>query len=158
MDNRVVGGDEVPADAFARRLRRTLVAEHLGCAEEQVPDDPQELFDAMAAGAAALDAWYAAGGPDAPAGLGTRWARARLAHTRNRWSRRRAMARAERLLARATAEGARPPGQLRRLGLPELTGAQRLWAPRLYAALFDPDGTVLRDESLDDEATPTPTP
>ncbi len=156
VDDRVAEGGKVPADAFARRVRRTLVAEHLGCPEAEVPDDPLELFEAMAAAADALDRWYAAGGPDASAHRGTRWARDRLARSRNRWSRGRAATRAERILGRAAAVGERPPGQLRRLDLPELSGAQRLWAPRLYAALFDPDGTVLREERLGEKANPAP--
>ena len=41
----------------------------------------------------------------------------------------------------------RPPGRLRRLSPPELTRAQLLWAPRLYD-VFDPDGTVLRDDQI----------
>jgi hypothetical protein len=50
------------------------------------------------------------------------------------------------VLARAAAFAAaardqqRPPGQLRRLSAPELTATQRVWAPRLYDLLFDPDG------------------
>jgi hypothetical protein len=41
----------------------------------------------------------------------------------------------------------RPPGRLRRLSPPELSSTQLLWAPRLYD-LFDPDGTVLRDDEI----------
>ena len=41
----------------------------------------------------------------------------------------------------------RPPGRLRRLSPPELSRTQLLWAPRLYD-LFDPDGTVLRDDEI----------
>ena len=153
VDDRATDASPVPDDAFARRLRRTLVAEHLGCAEDEVPDGPAELCAAMAGAAAALDAWYAAGGPAAPGRPGTRWARTRLARTRNRWTRRRAADRAGRLLDRAAAEGIRPPGQLRRLDLPDLTGVQRWWAPRLYASVFDPDGTVASEPGLDLEAT-----
>jgi hypothetical protein len=42
---------------------------------------------------------------------------------------------------------ARPPGRLRRLEPPELTRAQLLWAPRLYD-VFDPDGTIGRDDEI----------
>jgi hypothetical protein len=46
------------------------------------------------------------------------------------------------------AEGVeRPPGRLRRLSPPVLSRSQLLWAPRLYD-LFDPDGTVLRDDRI----------
>ena len=41
----------------------------------------------------------------------------------------------------------RPPGRLRRLSPPELSRSQLLWAPRLYD-VFDPDGTVLRDDRI----------
>jgi hypothetical protein len=54
--------------------------------------------------------------------------------------------RRRRVLDRATAfavadhDDQRPPGRLRRLSAPELTAGQRVWAPRLYDLLFDPDG------------------
>ncbi|MEO7071012.1 MAG: phospholipase D-like domain-containing protein, partial [Nostocoides sp.] len=44
--------------------------------------------------------------------------------------------------------GERPAGQLRRLGRPALTPTQRRWAAALYNTVFDPDGTIGRDESL----------
>jgi len=54
-------GEPVPSDAFALRLRRELVAEHLEVEEGEVPDDVDALWDAMATSAAALDEWYAGG-------------------------------------------------------------------------------------------------
>ena len=51
-----------PRDSFALRLRRELVAEHLGVDPDDVPDDPDEVWDLMASAATALDDWYA-GGP-----------------------------------------------------------------------------------------------
>jgi hypothetical protein len=41
----------------------------------------------------------------------------------------------------------RPPGRLRRLDPPTLTRLQALWAPRVYD-LFDPDGTIGRDDRI----------
>ena len=50
-------------------LLRTLVAEHLGCEPDDVPEDPHELFDAMVACADALDEWYDGGSPDKQSGI-----------------------------------------------------------------------------------------
>jgi phosphatidylserine/phosphatidylglycerophosphate/cardiolipin synthase-like enzyme len=128
-----------PHDSFALRVRRELVAEHLGVAPDDVPDDPDAVWDLMADAATALDEWYAAGvgprgrrhlpRPKGPRkGTSVRWRR------RSRgWT--------------GASEVERPPGRLRRLAPPQLTRAQQLWAPRLYDA-FDPDGTVLRDDRI----------
>ena len=43
----------------------------------------------------------------------------------------------------------RPPGRLRRIGPPELSRLQLLYAPRLYD-LFDPDGTPGRADGVED--------
>ena len=94
----------------------------------------------MAAAATALDEWYA-GGAAAPRPAAT----CRAPRRRSRGPR----------CAGGDAPGhgpapagvERPPGRLRRLSPPELTRAQLLWAPRLYD-LFDPDGTVLRDDRI----------
>jgi phosphatidylserine/phosphatidylglycerophosphate/cardiolipin synthase-like enzyme len=128
-----------PHDAFALRVRRELVAEHLGVAPEDVPDDPDAVWDLMADAATALDEWYAGGAgprgrrhlprPKGPRkGTSVRWRR-----RSGGWT--------------GAAGVERPPGRLRRLAPPELTRAQKLWAPRLYDA-FDPDGTVLRDDRI----------
>ncbi len=150
-------GAPAPPDAFAPTLRRTLVAEHLGIPPEKVPEDPHDLFDAMVASAAALDAWFDA----APAA--TRRLRAvadavdartrrRSGHRADR-ARSRALSAARSLEAQRVSAGPRPPGRLRRLGLPDLSPTQRRWAGLLYQ-LYDPDGTVLRDEDLGDLTTP----
>ena len=140
QDVRVSGRDQpAPRDSFALRLRRELVGEHTGIHPDDVPDDPDELWDLMAQTATALDEWYAAGaGPRGrrhvprPSGL--------MKGTAVRWRRRSG--------ASTGAVGVdRPAGRLRRLEPPELTRAQLLWAPRLYDA-FDPDGTVLRDDAI----------
>ncbi len=140
--------EAAPEDAFPRVLLRTLVAEHLGCEPDDVPEDPHELFDAMVACAEALDDWYGDGSPDRQSGV-----RGRLlgrlphriapvplsvaAHVPGHLKRREQVRlRAERL---SQIEG-RPPGQLRRLAEPDLTKAQLTWAPRLYDLVFDPDG------------------
>ncbi|WP_377640087.1 phospholipase D family protein [Oryzobacter terrae] len=133
----VTGG--APRDAFALRLRRELVGEHLGIEPDDVPDDPDEVWDLMARCAEELDAWYAAGsGP-----RGRRHVprpKAPLRGTAVRWRRRSGAA--------SGAEGVpRPAGRLRRIDPPELTRAQLLWAPRLYD-LFDPDGTIGRDDTI----------
>ncbi|HYN65877.1 MAG TPA: phospholipase D-like domain-containing protein [Ornithinibacter sp.] len=128
-----------PRDSFVLRVRRELVAEHLGVAAEDVPDDPDEVWDLMASAADALDEWYAGGlrargrrhlpRPSAPfKGTSVRWRRRSGAPN-------------------GAAGVERPPGRLRRLAPPELTRAQLLWAPRLYD-VFDPDGTVLRDDRI----------
>jgi phosphatidylserine/phosphatidylglycerophosphate/cardiolipin synthase-like enzyme len=128
-----------PGDSFALRLRRELVAEHLGVSPEDVPDDPDEVWDLMASAATALDDWYAGG--SAPRGRRhLPRPKAPLKGTSVRWRRRAG--------AWSGAAGVeRPPGRLRRLSPPELTRAQLLWTPRLYD-LFDPDGTVLRDDQI----------
>ncbi|MBI4941907.1 MAG: phospholipase, partial [Actinobacteria bacterium] len=59
QDERTPADGPAPRDGFPSVLRRTLVAEHLGCAPEDVPEDPVALFDAMVGSAAALDAWIA---------------------------------------------------------------------------------------------------
>ena len=93
----------------------------------------------MAAAADALDAWYAGGhGPRGRRHLPR--PSAPLKGTSVRWRRRSGA-------ASGSVGVERPPGRLRRLSPPELTRAQLLWAPRLYD-LFDPDGTVLRDDRI----------
>lgn len=140
-----------PEDSFPRVLLRTLVAEHLGCHPDDVPEDPHELFDAMVAAADALDEWYAGSTRDRRTGV-----RGLLAGRRPRRpvpvprsvSRRLPGhdLRRRRVRDRATAFAAgvhdhqRPPGRLRRLAAPELTATQLRWAPALYDLLFDPDG------------------
>ena len=140
QDVRVTDRDApVPADSFALRVRRELVAEHLGIHPDDVPDDPDAVWDLMAAAATALDDWYATGRaprgrrhlprPSAP-----------LKGTAVHWRRRSGA-------ATGPTGVERPPGRLRRLAPPELSRAQLLWAPRLYD-VFDPDGTVLRDDQI----------
>lgn len=156
MDQRLdqLGADApTPPDAFPLRLRRTLCAEHLGVPEDEVPDDPRELFDAFAQAAEDLDEWYASG-----AGDRVRGPRRALEAARNR---RRRMPRARRRLrervaadaeagqARSVDQAERPPGQLRRLQAPELSRAQRLIGDGLYA-LIDPDGSLGRDTDEQD--------
>ncbi len=81
--------EPAPEDAFPRVLLRTLVAEHLGCDADDVPEDPHELFDAMVACAEALDEWYGDGSPDQQSGIRgpTHWAGCRTASCRSpvRW-------------------------------------------------------------------------
>ncbi|GAA4400031.1 phospholipase D-like domain-containing protein [Fodinibacter luteus] len=128
-----------PRDVFALRIRRELVGEHVGIHPDDVPDDHDELWDLMAASAQALDAWYAGGAagrrhrrphlPGAPMkGTSVRWRRRGRAWT-------------------GLAGTERPPGRLRRIDPPQLSRTQLLWAPRLYD-VFDPDGTVLRDDEI----------
>ena len=148
VDDRGDLEEAAPSDAFPRVLLRTLVAEHLGCEPDEVPEDPHELFDAMVACADALDEWYDGGDHDRQSGI-----RGRLrGHLPNRIAplprsvsrhlpghlrrRERVRLRAEEM----SGTGDRPPGRLRRLAAPELTRAQLTWAPRLYDLLFDPDG------------------
>ena len=128
-----------PSDSFALRVRRELVAEHLGVPQQDVPDDPDAIWDLMASAATALDAWYAGGaGPRGHRHLPR--PTAPMKGTSVRWRRRSG--------ASSGAVGLqRPPGRLRRLSPPELTRTQLLWAPRLYD-VFDPDGTVLRDDRI----------
>jgi phosphatidylserine/phosphatidylglycerophosphate/cardiolipin synthase-like enzyme len=137
------GGLDQPAppDAFPRVLLRTLVAEHLGCEPEEVPEDPHELFDAMVACADALDAWYEGGAPDPRSGVRGRISSRLQPRLPGRARRRdRAARAASRWTTRSGVAAARPPGRLRRLAAPELTAAQLRWAPRMYETLFDPDG------------------
>lgn len=128
-----------PRDAFALRLRRELVAEHLGIEQDDVPDDPDELWELMAQCADRLDTYYAAGhGP-----RGRRHVprpKAPLKGTAVRWRRRSGALEGPRGTER-------PAGRLRRLDAPSLTRAQLLWAPRLYD-LFDPDGTLGKAEDI----------
>ena len=140
QDTRVEGRDgPAPRDAFALRLRRELVGEHVGLDPDDVPDDHDELWDLMAARATALDEWYAAGSgprgrrhvprPSAPLkGTSVRWRRRSGA-----WQ--------------GAAGVERPPGRLRRVDPPTLTRLQMLWAPRVYD-VFDPDGTIGRDDRI----------
>jgi phosphatidylserine/phosphatidylglycerophosphate/cardiolipin synthase-like enzyme len=149
LDDRGELGDPAPEDSFPRVLLRTLVAEHLGCHQDEVPEDPHALFDAMVASADALDEWYAAGGPARRTGLrGLVSGRRRPVPVPQSLSRsvpghslrrRRVQDRAA-AFAAAVHDGERPAGRLRRLEVPELTATQLRWAPRLYDLLFDPDG------------------
>ncbi len=129
----------VPRDSFALRVRRELVAEHVGIHPDDVPDDPDAVWDLMAAAATALDHWYAGGhGPRGRRHLPR--PSAPLKGTAVHWRRRSG--------ASSGSPGVqRPPGRLRRLSPPELSRSQLLWAPRLYD-VFDPDGTVLRDDRI----------
>ena len=143
LDTRNEGGP-APEDSFAVQLRRELIAEHLACAPADVPDDPVELFDAMVACADALDEWFAAS-----AGSGRRGVRGLISTAGSRLhvpGRSRGRARAARTadqgLKRSLAHGERPPGRLRRLDAPYLTGRQRVWAPRAYDVVFDPTAPV----------------
>lgn len=141
-----------PEDSFPRVLLRTLVAEHLGCDLDDVPEDPHELFDAMVACADALDEWYAGGVHDKATGIRGMLSgrlphrvapvpRAVAARVPGHLRRREKVAARARAMAAGGAGGSgRPPGQLRRLATPELTDSQLRWAPLLYEALFDPDG------------------
>jgi len=56
-------------------------------------------------------------------------------------------------LTRRSQTADRPPGRLRRLAAPELTRWQQQWAKVLYP-VFDPDGTILRAEDLEEMTTP----
>ncbi|MGB0101411.1 MAG: phospholipase D family protein [Nocardioides sp.] len=152
VDERGDSDQPAPEDSFPRMLLRTLVAEHLGCGIEEVPEDPHELFDAMVASADALDEWYAGGAHDEQSGIRgvlSGWVPHRFApvprsvsrHLPGHAQRRRRVAdRAEQISKRVSSGVGRPPGQLRRLAAPELTDTQLRWAPRLYDLLFDPDG------------------
>ncbi|MBM6398773.1 phospholipase D family protein [Phycicoccus sonneratiae] len=126
-------GTPVPRDAFAPRLRRLLVAEHTGVDPEDVPDDPMGVWDLMARTAEVLDAWYGDAGPSRGRVHVPR-PKAPMRGTAVRWRRRGRP-------AEGAAGGYRPPGRLRRIGPPELTRGQLLWAPRLYD-VFDPNGTL----------------
>ena len=154
------GGDDGPAptDAFPVVLRRLLVAEHLGCSPDEVPDDPVALFDAMVASAQALDAWFAAA--EQGAGRGRNDGTGRDAIRPPRRPGRRAVQERSRVAAAADTRvsgsartGSRPAGRLRGVDAPRLTWAQQRWAAWLYPVI-DPDGTVLRDEDLEQLTTP----
>ena len=157
MDDRVDdldADDPSPPDAFPLRLRRTLCAEHLGIAESEIPDDPDELFDALVTSAARLDAWYAAGADARRGALGRLRGSARIPRRLSPGrARRRVASRAASSQDRAVALGERPPGRLRALDPPVLSRAERMWAERLLG-LIDPDGTVLRDEELPELSAP----
>ncbi len=126
-------GGAAPRDSFPLRLRRELIGEHLGRDPDDVPDDPDELWDLMGSCAEALDAFYGDSGP----GRGRVHIprpRAPVRGTAVRWRRR--------SRPRTGTPGAeRPPGRLRRIGPPELSRLQMLWAARAYDA-FDPNGTL----------------
>ena len=130
-----------PRDSFALRVRRELVAEHLGIEPDDVPDDPDEVWDLHGGrGRRRSTTWYAGGA--APARPAPPAATQGAAQGHRRCAGGAAPGRGP---GRPGVE--RPPGRLRRLSPPELTRAQLLWAPRLYD-LFDPDGTVLRDDRI----------
>jgi phosphatidylserine/phosphatidylglycerophosphate/cardiolipin synthase-like enzyme len=162
MDDRTDGLDDdtpSPADAFPSRLRRTLCAEHLGVTEDEVPEDPDELFAALQETAERLEDWYAEG-TDEPSRVLRRLTRTR--HGRHRFrTRSSARRRAERVAARRSARAAdladRPPGQVVRLDPPALSGWERWWAGRLYDVI-DPDGTLLRGEELPELSEPEAAP
>lgn len=156
-DERDDGVGPAPDDAFPVVLRRTLVAEHLGCRPQDVPEDPHDLFDALVASARALDDWSAA---RAPGRRRLRDVAERLdARTRRRSGRRSSRARLRAELSATAwtrpddALPDRPPGRLRTLALPDLSPAERRLGALLYP-VFDPDGTVLRDEDLTELTTP----
>lgn len=157
VDDRLDDDTPAPRDAFALRLRRQLCAEHLGVPVEAVPDDHDELFDALVTSARTLDAWYAASAAPAPGGLARGWARVAgsARHTLRGRARRRAAHEAAAWVARATAQGERPPGQVRRLAPPDLSPGRDWLARRLYD-LIDPDGTIGRPERLPDLTRPAP--
>ncbi|QKE83576.1 phospholipase D family protein [Arthrobacter sp. NEB 688] len=133
QDDRPRGDDGAPRDAFARRLRRELVGEHVGLPADEVPDDPMEVWELMARTADALDAWYGDAGPSRGRVHVPR-PKAPLKGTAVRWRRRGRP-------AIGVAGVPRPAGRLRRIGPPELRGWQNLVAPRLYD-VFDPNGTI----------------
>ena len=158
MDDRTddLDPDEpAPRDAFPLRLRRELCAEHLGVPEDQVPDDPDELFEALLSAADRLEQWIAAGSDERSRVL-RRLTRSRHGRSRLRTrsvARRRAARRAAASRDRAAEAGERPPGQVVRLDLPRLSRLDRLWTMRAYDVI-DPDGTVLRDEELPELSEP----
>ncbi len=132
VDDRGDQDGPAPEDAFPRVLLRTLVAEHLGCTPDEVPEDPVELFTAMVDCADALDEWYA-DAEDRRHGL-----RGRISAPVRLPGRSRARDRAARRAGRAERSG-RPPGRLRRLAPPELGAVTECWAAAVYDRLFDPD-------------------
>lgn len=147
-----------PRDSFPVRIRTELVAEHLGCAPADVPEDPVAIFEAMVAAADALDSWYAAGGARRAGRLRT-LSRSAARHTRRKKGHRMARARTraaaggERVTGVAAGIAERPPGRLRRIGAPELRPVEERMAAALYPVV-DPDGTVLRDEDLREISSP----
>jgi phosphatidylserine/phosphatidylglycerophosphate/cardiolipin synthase-like enzyme len=136
---RAESGGPAPRDAFALRLRRELVGEHLDMDPDDVPDDPDELWDLMGAAADALDEFYGDSGPSRGRVHVPR-PRAPFKGTAVRWRRRGRG-------ASGTPGVERPPGRLRRVGPPELNRWQTLWAERTYGVV-DPDGTVGRDDEI----------
>ncbi|QIM22746.1 hypothetical protein G7075_19040 [Phycicoccus sp. HDW14] len=98
-----------------------------------MPDDPAAVWDLLGRTADALDAWYGDAGPSRGRVHVPR-PKAPLRGTAVRWRHRGRP-------ATGAAGSERPPGRLRRLGPPELTRGQLLWAPRLYD-VFDPNGTL----------------
>ncbi|HNQ05622.1 MAG TPA: phospholipase D family protein [Tetrasphaera sp.] len=149
-----------PDDSFPVLLLRELAAEHLGCIPEEIPTDLHDLFDAFVASADALDSWYAAAtDPTASARRDPRHLARHLARPRRKHGHRMDHARntaaqtAKAAVASSVDRGPRPPGQLRRFDLPHLSQWQMRWAPKVYS-VFDPDGTVLRDESLRELSRP----
>jgi phosphatidylserine/phosphatidylglycerophosphate/cardiolipin synthase-like enzyme len=105
-------GERLRDDGYARQLRLTLAAEHLGrvAPEAAGPDgpaldtvadcvDPDGMFATFEQSAAALDAWHDGG-----------------------------------------RVGPRPPGRLRRMQPPEMGPLARLLALPAYLVLHDPDG------------------
>jgi phosphatidylserine/phosphatidylglycerophosphate/cardiolipin synthase-like enzyme len=163
QDGRADGDDHRPAppDAFPLELRRLLVAEHLGCSPDEVQDDPDALFDTMVASADALDTWFARLSGGSRHRL-SEWSAHVAERTRRRHGHRSARARARvarsagGYLTRGSQTADRPPGRLRRLDAPELTRWQQHWAKVLYP-VFDPDGTILRAEDLEEMTTPEKT-
>jgi phosphatidylserine/phosphatidylglycerophosphate/cardiolipin synthase-like enzyme len=140
QDARVAeSGGPAPSDAFALRLRRELVGEHLGVDPDEVPDDPDEVWRLMGAAADALDEYYGGAGPDRGRVHVPR-PRAPVKGTAVRWRRR-----ARPAVGDPGRE--RPPGRLRRIGPPELNRWQTMWAERIYGVV-DPDGTVGRDDAI----------
>ncbi|NHA67904.1 phospholipase D family protein [Phycicoccus flavus] len=139
QDERVAAGEPAGHDSFPLRLRRQLVGEHVGLDPDEVPDDPDELWDLMAASADALDAYYGDAGPP----------RGRVHVPRPKGPRRGTAVRWRRRGRPATGGSGqvRPPGRLRRIGPPELTRAQLLVAPRVYD-LIDPNGVVGKGTGL----------
>lgn len=153
-------GESAPDDSFPVRLRRTLCAEHLGISEDEVPDDPIELFDALVACADDLDNWYSSG---AASSRGRVLTAAYRVHDRRRrlpGAKRRHRQRVADAAAagheRSGGADTRPPGRLRALGVPDLSRAKQTLGQSMYA-LIDPDGTITRDESLAEQARPDAT-
>lgn len=141
QDERRRPGEPAAPDAFPLRLRRELIAEHTGLEPDDVPDDPDAVWDLMASTADALDAWYGDDGPSRGR-LPRPSVKTPMKGTAVRWRR-------PGKPARGRAGSERPPGRLRRIGPPELTRLQLLYAPRLYDA-FDPNGTPGRADGVDD--------